>query len=83
MYILSLQHYILFNSFQVPLPCLVSNWSKWIGPDATGSVYRVRMVVRPSINGGEKCPDLIQLKKGIVKIYVMYDLKIEVLNDGT
>jgi hypothetical protein len=41
------------------------------------------MVVRPSINGGEKCSDLIQLKKGIVKIYVIYDLKIEVLNDGT
>lgn len=45
----------------------MSDWSKWIGPDASGSVYRVRMVVRPSINGGERCPDLIQLNKGMTK----------------
>ena len=50
--------------FTVALPCLMSDWSKWIGPDASGTVYRFRYVVRPSLNGGKECEDLLQLKKG-------------------
>jgi hypothetical protein len=48
----------------VPLPCIVSEWTKWSAPDATGTRYRVRYMLRPALNGGKECPDLIQLGKG-------------------
>lgn len=44
----------------------MSTWSSWVGPDASGTLYRYRHVARPSMNGGEKCDDLIELKKGKV-----------------
>ena len=43
----------------------MSEWTKWTAPDATGTTFRVRMVVRPALNGGKECEDLMQLKKGI------------------
>ena len=48
----------------VPLPCLMSDWTRWSVPDATGTIYRVRYVLRPALNGGKECEDLMQLKKG-------------------
>ena len=42
----------------------MSDWSKWSDVDATGSSYRYRYVLRPALNGGKKCDDLLQLKKG-------------------
>ena len=48
----------------VPLPCIMSDWSNWSDVDATGSSYRYRYVLRPALNGGKKCDDLLQLKKG-------------------
>ena len=51
--------------FVVPLPCIVSDWTNWSAPDATGSAFRYRMVTRPAINGGKECPELIQARKGI------------------
>lgn len=50
----------------VPLPCIVGPWSDWVGPDATGTVYRYRYMTRPNLNGGSECPDLMQLKKGTI-----------------
>ena len=51
--------------FTVPLPCIMSDWSNWSDVDATGSSYRYRYVLRPALNGGKKCDDLLlQLKKG-------------------
>jgi hypothetical protein len=44
---------------------IVSDWTKWSAPDATGSAFRYRMVTRPAINGGKECPELIQARKGI------------------
>ena len=52
------------NFFTVPLPCIVSEWSKWSAPDASGTRYRVRYMLRPALNGGKECADLIQLGKG-------------------
>ena len=54
----------LFLFFTVPLPCIVSEWTKWSAPDATGTRYRVRYMLRPALNGGKECSDLIQLGKG-------------------
>ena len=55
--------------YSVPLPCIMSEWTAWTKPDASGTVYRVRYVVRPSVNGGKECEDLLQLKKGIDFFY--------------
>ena len=56
---------ITLNSLcSVPLPCIMSDWTAWTAPDATGTVYRVRYVVRPALNGGKECEDLMQLRKG-------------------
>jgi hypothetical protein len=43
----------------------MSDWSNWSDVDATGSSYRYRYVLRPALNGGKSCKDLLQLKKGI------------------
>ena len=43
----------------------MSEWTAWSKPDATGTVYRVRYVIRPGLNGGKECEDMLQLKKGI------------------
>jgi len=49
----------------------VSEWSKWSAPDASGTRYRFRYMLRPALNGGKECPDLIQLGKGnIIVIYL-------------
>ena len=50
--------------FSVKLPCIVSDWSEWSSPDATGTIYRHRMMTRPALNGGKECPELMQMKKG-------------------
>ena len=42
----------------------MSDWSNWSEPDATGTRFRVRMMLRPALNGGKECEDLIQLGKG-------------------
>ena len=52
-------------SISVPLPCIVSEWTAWSAPDATGTRYRVRYTLRPALNGGKECPDLMQIGKGI------------------
>ena len=57
--LLSLPHFYL----TVPLPCIVTDWTEWSAPDATGTSFRWRMVTRPSLNGGKECPDLIQSRK--------------------
>jgi hypothetical protein len=49
----------------VPLPCIVSDWTNWSAPDATGFKFRYRMMLRPALNGGKECPDLLQMIKGI------------------
>ena len=43
----------------------MSPWTPWSKPDATGTIYRVRYVIRPALNGGKECEDLMQLKKGM------------------
>ena len=48
----------------VPLPCIVSDWSNWSAPDASGVRFRVRYMIRPALNGGKECQDLIQLGRG-------------------
>ena len=42
----------------------MSPWTAWSKPDASGTIYRVRMVLRPALNGGKECEDLMQLNKG-------------------
>lgn len=46
------------------MPCIMSAWTNWQAPDATGTIYRYRAVVRPPLNGGNKCEELFELKKG-------------------
>ena len=48
----------------VPLPLIVGPWNTWAAPDATGSTFRWRYVLRPAINKDEKTPELIETKKG-------------------
>ena len=48
----------------MPLPCIVAEWTNWSEPDATGTRFRYRYMVRPALNGGKECPDLLQLGKG-------------------
>jgi hypothetical protein len=33
-------------------------------PDASGVRFRVRYMIRPALNGGKECADLIQLGRG-------------------
>lgn len=47
------------------LPCIMSDWSAWSKPDASGTRFRVRYVIRPSLNGGKECEDLLQIGKGL------------------
>ena len=56
--------YISYHFITVPLPCIVGDWTNWSAPDATGSRFRYRMMLRPPLNGGKTCPELIQLGKG-------------------
>ena len=50
--------------FSVPLPCIMSEWTSWAGPDSTGTFYRYRWVLRPALNGGKECSkENINLKK--------------------
>jgi len=44
----------------------MSEWTKWSSVDASGIVFRYRYVLRPALNGGKACADLLQLKKGII-----------------
>ena len=44
----------------------MSDWTNWSEPDATGTRFRFRMMLRPALNGGKECEDLIQLGKGIL-----------------
>jgi len=43
----------------------VSEWTAWSAPDATGVRFRYRYMIRPPLNGGKECPDLLQLGKGL------------------
>ena len=52
-------------NISVPLPCIMSEWTKWSTVDASGTIFRYRYVVRPALNGGKECEDLLQLKKGL------------------
>lgn len=56
---------MLFEHFVVPIDCIVSEWSAWSQPTQTGTRARVRHVTTPPVNGGEKCPDLIEQKEGL------------------
>ena len=47
----------------------MSDWSAWSAPDASGSRFRVRYVVRPALNSGKECEDLIQIGKGIYYLF--------------
>lgn len=60
----------VFSILTVPLPCIVSDWGEWIGPDSTGTEYRYRYVVRPPLNINGECPPLLQSRKGTNKIYI-------------
>jgi len=63
---------LFFNfvfSFVVPLPCIMSEWTKWSAVDATGTTYKYRYVLRPALNGGKACEDLLQVKKGNVFVF--------------
>ena len=42
----------------------MSDWTKWSVVDDSGTTYRYRYVLRPALNGGKKCDDILQLKKG-------------------
>jgi hypothetical protein len=58
----------------------MSDWSKWSDVDATGSSYRYRYVLRPALNGGHKCDDLLQLKKGeFLLVFHLYWMMICVI----
>ena len=46
----------------------MSEWTKWSSVDASGTVFRYRYVLRPALNGGKACEDLLQLKKGTLYI---------------
>jgi hypothetical protein len=46
----------------------MSEWTKWSSVDASGTVFRYRYVLRPALDSGKACEDLLQLKKGIVYI---------------
>ena len=39
-------------------------WTEWSKPDATGTRYRVRYAIRPPLNGGKECDDMLQTNKG-------------------
>ena len=43
----------------------MSDWTKWSVVDDTETIYRYRYVLRPALNGGKECADLLQIKKGI------------------
>jgi len=43
----------------------VSEWTTWSAPDATGVRFRYRYMTRPALNGGNECPALLQLGKGL------------------
>jgi hypothetical protein len=53
-----------FIFITVQLPCIMSEWTKWSAPDATGTRFRYRMVLRPALNGGKACEDLLEMGKG-------------------
>ena len=62
----------LYRFISVPLPCIVSEWTAWSEPDATGTRFRFRMMLRPALNGGKECPDLIELTKGEISYSIKH-----------
>ena len=54
--------------FLVPLDCIVGDWTAWSKPDQTGTITRIRKQLRPSVNGGEECPNMIENKKGLFSL---------------
>lgn len=54
--------YIFYH--KEPLPCVLSEWTKWGAPDTNGTSSRHRKVIRPALSNGEKCGDLLQIRKG-------------------
>ena len=58
--------------FTVPLPLIVGPWNTWAAPDATGTTFRWRYVLRPAINKDEKTPELIETKKGKLTIILCF-----------
>jgi hypothetical protein len=63
--------YVYHLFITVPLPCIVSDWSNWSAPDASGVRFRVRYMIRPALNGGKECPDLIQLGRGNLLLFLI------------
>jgi hypothetical protein len=59
-------------NFVVPLPCIMSDWTKWSVVDDTGTTYRYRYVLRPALNSGKECEDLLQIKKGYYYFFNEY-----------
>ena len=47
------------------LPCIVSEWTAWTQADPSGKRFRSRMVLRPALNGGQECPELLEQDLGI------------------
>jgi len=42
----------------------MSEWTKWSVVDATGTTFKYRYVLRPALNGGKACEDLLEMGKG-------------------
>jgi len=42
----------------------VSPWTEWSNQDPSGKRIRIRTVIRPALNGGAQCPDLMEEKYG-------------------
>jgi hypothetical protein len=40
----------------------MSDWTKWSVVDDSGTTYRYRYVLRPALNGGKECADLLQIR---------------------
>jgi hypothetical protein len=55
----------------VKLPCIVSDWTAWTAVDATGMIYRSRVVLRPPLNVDGECPPLLQSKKGNLRKFIL------------
>ena len=64
-----LNYIIIFVT--VPLPCIVSDWTAWSAVDATGMIYRSRVVLRPPLNVDGECPPLLQSRKGNLRKFIL------------
>ena len=49
---------------EVPINCVVSQWSKFTPANEAGVSYRSRYIKVHPLNGGKACPPLTETKKG-------------------